>query len=299
MQLAIRFGYAAQNLSIPSTTNRRLRLASLPDADRVRMLVGENIASLHTIIDWNARHGVGLFRIGQSMIPFGSHPSFPYHWQSEHKDQLAAVGQFARERDVRLSMHPGQYIQPGSPRLQVVENSLAELRFVADMFDLLGTPDAVMVLHLGGAYNERETTIERFMAVMKGEAAVLRYLALENDERSWTLPEVVEVATRLRVPAIVDTLHLALNPGQVTLPEALDRAFPTWSVRPAIPKVHISSQDCSKQAGAHAFGIDKRDWYELVAAIGHRDVDVMIEAKGKEQALFGLGLISPDTTIPN
>ena len=91
-----RFGYAAQNLSIPATTNRTLRLANLDDADKVRALVRENIASLRMIIEWNAAHGVALFRIGQSLIPFASHPSFPYDWAGEHGDVLRAAGELAR-----------------------------------------------------------------------------------------------------------------------------------------------------------------------------------------------------------
>ena len=60
----IRLGYPTQNLSIQASTNRTLRLANLPDAQKVRTLVWENIAGLLKILRWNADHGVGLFRIG-------------------------------------------------------------------------------------------------------------------------------------------------------------------------------------------------------------------------------------------
>ena len=60
----IRLGYPTQNLSIQASTNRTLRLANLPDAQKVRTLVWENIAGRLKILPWNADHGVGLFRIG-------------------------------------------------------------------------------------------------------------------------------------------------------------------------------------------------------------------------------------------
>jgi UV DNA damage endonuclease len=50
----IRFGYPAQNLTLPATTNRTLRLASLADAEKVRALVWENLLGLETIV---ARRG--------------------------------------------------------------------------------------------------------------------------------------------------------------------------------------------------------------------------------------------------
>ena len=65
----IRLGYPTQNLSIPPSTNRTLRLANLRDAHKVRALVWENLLGLEKILRWNAEHGVKLFRIGQSLIP--------------------------------------------------------------------------------------------------------------------------------------------------------------------------------------------------------------------------------------
>jgi UV DNA damage endonuclease len=49
--------------------------------------------------------------------------------------------------------------------------------------------------------------------------------------------------------------------------------------------VHISSQNPEKQPGAHAFSIDLDDWNTLLDALSGRSTDVMVEAKGKEQAL--------------
>jgi UV DNA damage endonuclease len=290
--MMIRFGYAAQNLSIPATTNHNLRLAGLGDAAKVRSLVEENIAALRMIVEWNAAHGVGLFRIGQSLIPFASHPAFPYDWRTEHARALAEAGRFARSLGVRLSMHPGQYIQPGSPRAEVVEASLAELRYCTHLFDLLGGADGVIVLHMGGAYGDKPGTSARFVATMRGYPDLLRYLALENDERIWTVPEVTATGDRLGVPVISDTLHYALNPGGITFADALDLSLPTWQGRGVRPKVHISSQDPAKQAGAHAFGVVRSDLEALLVALGDREADIMVEAKGKEQALIGLGLIS-------
>lgn len=288
----IRVGYAAQNLTLPATTNRTLRLAGLADADKVRGLVRANLESFRAIIDWNVRHGVQLFRIGQSLIPFASHPQFPYDWREEHAVELAEIGSLARSRGIRLSMHPGQYIQPGSPTPAIVANSLDELRFVAALFDLIGNPDVTMVLHVGGAYGDHPGTASRFVAVLGEEPSILRYLALEGDERIWSVRQVLPVAAELGVPAIVDTLHHRMNPDGLTLAEALDFALPTWVERGVRPKVHISSQDPDKQPGAHAFGIERADWDALEAVIGDRDVDVMVEAKGKEQALIRLGLVT-------
>jgi UV DNA damage endonuclease len=286
----IRLGYPAQNLTLPATTNRTLRLASVSDVEKLRGLVRGNIADLRAILRWNAERGISLFRMGQDLIPFASHPAFTYDWEVEHGEELRGVGELARDLGIRLSMHPGQYINPGSPRPEVVERSLWELRYVARVFDLLGNHDSVAVLHMGGAYADRAASAARFVGALRPEERVLRYLALENDERVWTVAEVVETSRVLGIPAIVDAFHHGLNPGNLTLEEALDVALPTWEPGSVRPKLHLSSQDADKRPGAHAYSVGRRDWQALLAALDGRDADVMVEAKGKERALAPLGV---------
>ena len=284
----IRFGYPTQNLTIPASTNRTLRLANLSDVEKLKGLVRANISDLKRILRWNADHGVGLFRMGQSLIPFASHPSFPYDWETEHGEALREAGELARDLGIRLSMHPGQYINPGSLKSEVVERSLAELRYVARVFDLLGNPNGVVVLHMGGAYADKQGSAARFAEEMQSETQILRYLALENDARVWTVAEVIRTAGALGIPAITDAFHHDLNPGDLTLKEALDLSLPTWATRGARPKLHLSSQDPVKQGGAHAYAVDSRDWQALLGVIGDREADVMVE--GKEHALAPMGV---------
>lgn len=284
----IRYGYPAQNLTLPATTNRTLRLASLADAEKVRALVWENMFGLETIVRWNAERGIRLFRIGQGLIPFASHPAFPYDWPEEHGDDLRELGALARSLGVRLSMHPGQFINPGSPNPETAGRSLDELRYAARVFDLMGNDDAVVVLHLGGAYDDRPAAVARFVEALRPQEDILRYLALENDERIWTAGEIVGAARALGIPAILDNLHHSLNPGGLSLAEALDLALPSWEARDVRPKVHLSSQDPAKRPGAHAHSIEAGDWAAFLDALDGRETDVMVEAKGKELALSAL-----------
>jgi UV DNA damage endonuclease len=228
--------------------------------------------------------------MGQNLIPFASHPAFPYEWETEHGEILRESGELARDLGIRLSMHPGQYINPGSPKPDVVQRSLTELRYVARVFDLLGSSDSVAVLHMGGAHADKQGSAARFIEVMRSEAQILHYLALENDERVWTVAEVTRTANALGIPAITDAFHHDLNPGGLTLKEALDLSLPTWAPRGVRPKLHLSSQDPAKRAGAHAYSVDSRDWQALLGVIGGRDVDVMVEAKGKECVLAPMGV---------
>ncbi len=279
----LRFGYPCQNLTINASTNHTLRLASLRDDEKLRLVIAQNFADLGRMMRWKADNGWALLRIGQNLIPFASHPAFPYDWAKAHEAELKRLGELAKGLGIRLSMHPGQFVNPASPSREVVERSLAELRYSATVLQLLNADDGVLVLHLGGVYGDRNAAMRRFVCALKGERDILKFLALENDERFWTVKDVLQVAERLGVPVIVDTLHHALNPDGWSLHKALDEALPTWGDRRS--KVHLSSQDPTKRLGAHAFSVRSDDFRQLVEALDGRDADIMVEAKGKEQGL--------------
>ncbi|GIW19096.1 MAG: UV DNA damage endonuclease [Tepidiforma sp.] len=279
-----RFGYLCENRTLGATTLRTLRLANLT-AERAREKAEANLDDLERMVRFNAAHGIGMLRIGQQVIPFASHPAFPYDWAAVHGERLAAVGALARAAGIRLSMHPGQFVQPGSSRPEVVERSLAELRYSARILELTGAEDGVIVLHGGPA-----GSLERLTAALADEEAVLRHLALENDERTRSVRDVLPAARRLGVPVVVDTLHHGWNPGGMTLREALSAAAATWRTR---QKVHLSSQAPGARAGAHAEMVDARDFERLREAGAGLTLDVMVEAKAKELAVFALPGIRP------
>ncbi|MDQ4000096.1 MAG: hypothetical protein M3283_03620 [Actinomycetota bacterium] len=135
-----------QNLMIPVGTNRSLRLANLHDAEKVRGLIRENLTDLKTILRWNAEHGISLFRMGQSLIPFASHPEFPFDWEKVHGDELGEAGELSRALGIRLSMHPGQYIQP--PRVVFSDPEIAATGLSEEQARQQGMDVATVALEL-------------------------------------------------------------------------------------------------------------------------------------------------------
>ncbi|WP_322796904.1 UV DNA damage repair endonuclease UvsE [Tepidiforma sp.] len=280
-----RWGYLCENRTLGATTLRTLRLGNLT-AERARDKVQANLADLERMVRFNAEHCIGVLRVGQQLVPFGSHPAFPYDWAEEHGAAMRQIGVLAAGLSICLTMHPGQFVQPGSTDPGVVERSLAELRYSARVLSLLNPGDGVMVLHGPAPGGDREAAAERFIAALAGETEVLRYLALENDERWWSVRELLPVAERLGVPVVADTLHHGWNDGGWTLREALEAASPTWGGRRQ--KVHLSSQAEGGRPGAHAELVDPADLEQLLAAGSHLRLDVMVEAKAKELAVLPL-----------
>lgn len=287
----MRLGYPCVSLLLNRTTNHDCTLRTATP-ERLRALIAQNLADLRMILEHNLAQGWLMFRIGSSVIPFASHPVNTLDWQEEFSADLAAIGAFARQHGMRLSFHPGQYTVLNAPDPTVVERAKAEIAYSAAFLDALGMDTACkIVIHLGGAYGDRQAALRRFVEMVNSlEERSRRRLVIENDERIWSPADALWVSERTGLPVVFDNLHYQANPGPGELDELLARIFATWD--PGVdgpPKVHFSSQAADGRPGHHADYADPAEfqaWVERWSRFG--DFDLMLEAKAKDRALQAL-----------
>lgn len=118
------------------------------------------------------------------MFPYASHDIYGYSLEY-CAPLLAQVGALAKRYGHRLTTHPGQFTQLGSPRDSVVRSSIRELEYHAEMLDRMGIDqDGVMVIHGGGVYGDKAAALARMKNVIQCDlsARVRARLVLENDE---------------------------------------------------------------------------------------------------------------------
>ncbi|MEJ5223283.1 MAG: UV DNA damage repair endonuclease UvsE [Anaerolineales bacterium] len=294
----MRLGYPCISRLLGRTTNHEctLRLAT---PERLRGLIAQNLTDLRAILSHNLQNGWLLFRIGSSVIPFGSHPVNQVAWWREFRADLVEIGAFVRANDMRLSFHPGQYTILNAPDPAVVARAVEEIAYSARFLDELGLDSAhKIVIHLGGVYGDKAAAMSRFVEVTRALNPALRArLVIENDERSYTPADALAVSSQTGLPVVFDNLHYQANPGPGDLDDLLARVVATWKSTDGPPKVHFSSQSPGGRTGNHADYADPRefaDWTSRWARQG--DFDLMLEAKAKDQALQQLRL--PDQSPP-
>src|SRR4051794_22688625 len=186
-----------------------------------------------------------MYRLTASLAPYATHPDMPqFHTQVEEcAAELAALGERAREQDVRLSTHPGQYVVLNSEDLAVRDGAIRDLELQARLLDAMGLgPEAVVVLHVGGAAGGHAAGIDRFLAGFErlSERARER-LVIENDDRTYTLSDVLDLHRRTGLRVVWDILHHHCNdPDGIPDREALEAALSTWPAG-QVPKIHYSS----------------------------------------------------------
>lgn len=283
----MRLGYPCISLLTDRTTNHSCMLKSATP-EKLRSLIRENLDELKAILRHNLEHNWLLFRIGSSVIPFGSHPVNTVPWWNEFKPDLNEIGRFARQHDLRLSFHPGQYTVLNSNRPDVVSRAIAELTYSTRFLDELGLDSRhKVIIHIGGVYGDKSAAVDRFCDTAADlDDAIRRRLVIENDERSYTPADTLAISNRTGLPVIFDNLHYQANPGEGELDDLLGRVFATWNAADGVPKVHFSTQAPDGRTGHHADDADPDEfdrWMQRWLPFG--DFDVMLEAKNKDIAL--------------
>ena len=278
----------------------------LPSHDTRRWQSGphlrQSLERLRAILDYCDANDIRMYRMATALAPYASHPELTqFHGQvAECAEELAAVGRLARERGIRLSTHPGQYTVLNSTEERVQHAAVAELEVQAALLDAMELgPEAVVVLHVGGAAGGVDAACDRFLAGFEtlGEPA-RRRLVIENDDRSFGIADVVPLAERAGLRVIWDALHHHCHdPHAMSDRDALAAALATWP-DDVTPKIHYSSPRLDieprtlrlPQLRAHADLIDPLAFEDFIrgAAGGERDFDVMLEAKAKDLALLRL-----------
>jgi UV DNA damage endonuclease len=279
----------------------------LPSHDTRRWQSGPHLRrsldALRAVLDRLDRDDIRMYRMATALAPYASHPDLPqFHGQiDECAGELADVGALVRERDIRLSTHPGQYTVLNSERDEVRRTAVAELEVQAALLDAMGLgPEAVVVVHVGGARGGCEAALDRFERGLGELSASARArLAIENDDRSFGMADVLTLARRTGLRVVFDVLHHRCHdPAGIPDAEALAAALATWP-RDVVPKVHFSSPrlDVAVRRGrmvlpqmrAHADLVDPMGFEQFMrAAGGSREFDVMLEAKAKDVALLRL-----------
>src|SRR5690349_4995275 len=117
-----RIGYACVNTQLPPA-GRTCKLANATP-ERIVELGRENLRALRTILEWNAAHGIAVFRISSDAIPFGSHPKNTVDWVTELRAEFAAAAEVIRREKLRVTVHPGQFTVLNSMREDVACASL-------------------------------------------------------------------------------------------------------------------------------------------------------------------------------
>jgi len=224
-------------------------------------------------------------RMSSEMFPFASHPDYGYDLEYA-QEELKAAGDLAIKYGHRLTTHPGQFTQLGSPRQVVVDNAFRDLKYHCEMIDRMGlNQDSVMIIHGGGVFGDKAGTLERLKEnYAKLPDNVKGRLVLENDEICYNVDDLLPICEEMNIPMVFDYHHDWIYPSSQPVSELMPRILATWTKKGIKPKQHLSEP----RPGA-VTNMEKRahsDRCKNLPPDLPDDMDLMLEAKDKEQAVL-------------
>jgi UV DNA damage endonuclease len=283
----MKIGYPCINQTLDCSSSRTFRLASYSE-ERLIETVEQNLACLRRILEYNVQHGLLFFRLTSDLVPFASHEVNQYNWQEHFKMTFRKLGSYIKNNHMRISMHPDQFVVLNSPNEQTVRNSIAELVYQGSVLDLMGLDTtAKLQIHGGGAYGDKPSAIQRFAEVyhtMLPDAVKAR-LCVENDDRTYSLQDCLQLHELTEMPVIFDNFHHeCVNNGE-PMYEAVEMAASTWQPeRDGILMMDYSSQAPNERRGKHVQSIQEQLFHDFLTETEGLDMDIMLEIKDKEES---------------
>jgi len=282
--ILMRIGYACKVIGVKGTDFKSCMLKNA-DSEKLTELIKHNISSLDNIIDYNIENDIKLFRISSDLIPFGSAEVNSIKWWEVFSDELGAIGGKIKKNGMRVSVHPGQYTILNSYNSDVVLKAVKDLEYHARILDSLGVnSEHKVVLHIGGAYDNKEASIKRFIENYKLlPDNIKKRLVIENDDKIYNIEDVLNIGLKASIPVIFDNLHNEINPPDEKVNGAywIEQCRATWKKEDGNQKIHYSEQAGDKKIGSHSASITISKFMNFIDRIKRHDIDIMLEVKDK------------------
>jgi UV DNA damage endonuclease len=249
---------------------------------------------LQKVLEWNVQHGINFFRLSSNVFPWAS--EYQLHDMPDYEAIYEACersGNYIRQHGIRITSHPGPFNKLASPKERVFENTKRDLEIHGEFFDMLGLPRdhyAKINIHVGAAYGNKPVALDTFARNFERlPVSVTSRLTVENDDRQslYSTQELYDgVFTRTGIPIVFDYHHHGFCTGDLTEKQALELAISTWG--DIKPVVHYSESRAEEKKDAKIRPHAHSDYVNGPVDDYGYDLDVMIEAKAKELALFEL-----------
>lgn len=225
-----------------------------------------------------------MFRISSELLPLIDHPDYEWvykrgevaKWLEMH---LKQAGEIALVNDIRISVHPSQWITFFSPNKAVVAKSIHHVKIWMEILSMMGhgpENNVVIVMHTNGQSDK-----------FPEEAAFTKdWIGLENDEKQAGFYKTLKICQDNGIRMILDVHHFRVEQGALIgiNSDELNAVLETWKGK-GRPKLHISSSrgtENKKELCAHADFISEEDLHNHSELI--HQFDFMVEAKLKNIA---------------
>lgn len=293
--MIIRLGYACitETLTGITTSSSYTYTNYTKEQNKTKLdrIIKSNLTDLGKILDYNISNNIHFYRLSSKLIPLATKKEVVFNYLSKYDKYYEYLSRKIEDSRMRVDLHPDQFCVLNSTNKDVVKNSIEILKYHYNILNKLKIKNKVLVLHVGsnafGKSNSLTRFINNYMALPK---SIRDTIVVENDDKVFNIKDCLYLNEKLNVPVVLDYHHHFCNNDGINLYDYIEDIFNTW--KNINPKVHFSSPKnlTKKEIRSHNDYIDSNKFIEFVEDIKHLDydIDIMIEAKKKDEALFRL-----------
>ncbi len=295
--MIVRLGYVAIALNLDKVTSSSTltfaRYSKMKTEEerlnKLKEVTYSNIEALEQILRYNIENDIHFYRITSNLVPLATHPEVKWDYLKYFEKDFKYIGKLIKDSKMRVDAHPDQFNVINSDRDSVVESTINTLNMQVDMFEAMDYDDGKMVIHVGSAKGGKEEATKRFIDNLnKFPKRIVERLILENDDKTYTAKETLNICKKTNLPMVLDVHHHNCKNDGEKLEDLIEEIFSTWDNTNLPPKIHFSSPKEFEKDRKHADNIyaeDFIDFIQMAKNVVDRDFDVMIEAKRKDLAL--------------
>lgn len=264
--------------------------------EKLKTVALSNLIALEELLKYNIKNNIHFYRITSALVPLVTHPDVGYWGHREiYKKDFQYIGKLIKDSNMRVDTHPDEFNVVNSNNPKVVENTIINLSRQVEWFEDMEYKDGKMVIHIGGATGGKEKAIKRFIDnFSKMPSQIKERLMIENDDKTYTAKETLQLCKIINIPMVLDIHHHNCNNEGDEITEILEDILDTWNNEDLPPKMHFSSPKditlADKVDKKHSDFINALDFINFIEKLRpyKRDVDIMLECKEKDVALFKL-----------
>lgn len=286
--MKIRLGYACICNGVSGTTSSNFTYSEYlksGDLNKLKNVIISNFEVLYNVINYNIKNNIHFYRLSSKIIPLATKDDVIFDYIDDYKKYYKEIGKKIRKSNMRVDLHPDQFAVLNSIKEEVVNNTIKILDYHYKILDALGIKNKVLVLHVGGNTFGKDNSIRRFINNFNRLPLYLKKaVVIENDDKVFNVSDCIKISDEIDVPIVLDYHHHNCNGSELDMRRILN----SW--KGDIPKMHFSSPRSRKDYRNHSDYIDSDDFISFIEILKKydRDIDIMIEAKGKDDAMFRL-----------
>lgn len=287
-KVKIRMGYACICNALDSTSSSNYTYTEYlknNDLDKLNKVIISNLEALEEIIDYNIKNNIHFYRMSSKIIPLATKDDVIFDYIDKYRDYYDRIGKKIESSNMRVDFHPDQFAVLNSTKQEVVDNTIKILDYHYKLLNALGVEEKALVLHIGGNTFGKANSIRRFINSFNKLPTYLKEtIVIENDDKIFNVDDCIKISREIRTPIVLDYHHHNCNKSDLNMKEVID----SWGGR--IPKMHFSSPRNKKDFRSHSEYVSSDDFISFIDILKKydRDIDIMIEAKAKDDALFRL-----------